>query len=57
MFGKLLKGKISSLAASDALTKLLIDKGRITEAEFMQKLFREKGRLVGRAGKGKNTRD
>ncbi len=28
----------SSLAQSDALTKLLIEKGIITEAEFMQKL-------------------
>lgn len=29
----------SSLAQSDALTKLLIEKGLITEAEFMQKLM------------------
>ena len=28
----------SSLATADALVKLLIEKGRITEAEFMQKL-------------------
>ncbi len=28
----------SSLAQTDALTKLLIEKGLITEAEFMQKL-------------------
>jgi len=28
----------SSLAQSDALTKLLIEKGVITKAEFMQKL-------------------
>ena len=53
MFGKLLKGKIPSLAASAALTKLLIDKGRITEAEFKQKLIRERDRLLGRAGKEK----
>jgi hypothetical protein len=29
---------VSSLAQTDALTKLLIKKGLITEAEFMQKL-------------------
>jgi len=29
---------ISSLATADALAKLLIEKGLITEAEFMQKL-------------------
>jgi len=29
---------VSSLAQTDALTKLLIEKGLITEAEFMQKL-------------------
>ncbi len=28
----------SSLAQTDALTKLLIEKGLITQAEFMQKL-------------------
>jgi len=29
---------VSALAQSDALTKLLIEKGLITEAEFMQNL-------------------
>ncbi len=33
---------VSSLAQTDALTKLLIEKGLITEAEFMQKLSAER---------------
>ena len=33
---------ISSLAQTDAMTKLLIEKGLITEAEFMQKLSAER---------------
>ncbi len=33
---------VSSLAAADALAKLLIEKGLITDAEFMQKLSAEK---------------
>ncbi len=33
---------VSALAQSDALTKLLIEKGLITEAEFMQKLSAER---------------
>ena len=33
---------VSSLAQTDALTKLLIVKGHITEAEFMQKLSAER---------------
>ena len=33
---------VSSLAQSDALAKLLIEKGLITEAEFMQKLSAER---------------
>ncbi|MFQ5852873.1 MAG: hypothetical protein ACE5JU_20120 [Candidatus Binatia bacterium] len=33
---------VSSLATADALTKLLIDKGLITQAEFMQKLSAER---------------
>jgi len=32
----------SSLAQTDALTKLLIEKGLITETEFMQKLSAER---------------
>ncbi len=33
---------VSSLATADALTKLLIEKGVITQAEFMQKLSAER---------------
>ncbi len=33
---------VSSLAQSDALAKLLIEKGLITQAEFMQKLSDER---------------
>jgi len=33
---------VSSLAQTDALTKLLIEKGLITQAEFMQKLSAER---------------
>ncbi len=33
---------VSSLAHADALTKLLIEKGLIIEAEFMQKLSAER---------------
>ena len=33
---------MSSLATADALAKLLINKGLITEAEFMQKLSVER---------------
>ncbi len=33
---------VSSLAQTDALTKLLIEKGLITETEFMQKLSAER---------------
>ncbi len=33
---------VSSLAQTDVLTKLLIEKGLITEAEFMQKLSDER---------------
>ena len=35
---------VSSLAQTDALAKLLIEKGLITEAEFMQKLSGERAR-------------
>ncbi len=34
---------VSALAQTDALTKLLIEKGLITKAEFMQKLSAERG--------------
>jgi hypothetical protein len=33
---------VFSLAKTDALTKLLIEKGLITEAEFIQKLSAER---------------
>ncbi len=33
---------VSSLATADALAKLLIEKGLITEAEFMEKLSGER---------------
>lgn len=33
---------ISTLARTDALTKLLIEKGLITEVEFTRKLFEER---------------
>ncbi len=35
---------VSSLAQTDVLTKLLIEKGLITQAEFMQKLSAERAR-------------
>ena len=53
---------VSALAQTDALTKLLIEKGLITEAEFMQKLsgeraryqamFRQKGIMPNEGGEG-----
>ncbi len=33
---------VSSLATADALAKLIIEKGLITQAEFMQKLSAER---------------
>ncbi len=39
--------QVSSLATADALTKLLIEKGLITEAEFMQKLSAGRGSYQG----------
>ncbi len=33
---------VSSLATADALAKLMIEKGLITQAEFMQKLSAER---------------
>ncbi len=38
---------VSSLATADALAKLLIEKGVITEAEFMQKLSAERAGYQG----------
>ncbi len=37
---------VSSLAQTDAVAKLLIEKGLITEAEFMQKLSAERAGYV-----------
>ena len=42
---------VSSLAQTDALTKLLIEKGVITQAEFMQKLSAERMGYQGMLGK------
>ncbi len=38
---------VSSLATADALAKLLIEKGLITKAEFMQKLSAERAGYQG----------
>jgi len=38
---------VYSLAQTDALTKLLIEKGLITETEFMQKLSAEEPLSIG----------
>ncbi len=38
---------VSSLETADALAKLLINKGLITEAEFMQKLSAERAGYQG----------
>ena len=38
----LTKLMVSTLAMADAVTKLLIEKGVITEAEFKEKLLRER---------------
>jgi len=42
---------VSSLATADALAKLLIEKGLITESEFMQKLSAERAGYQGMLGK------
>jgi len=42
---------VSSLAQTDALCKLLIEKGLITEAEFMEKLKAERAVYQGMLGK------
>ena len=42
---------VSSLAQTDALTKLLIEKGLFTEAEFMQKLSAERAGYQAMLGK------
>ena len=42
---------ISSLAQTDALTKLLIEKSLITQAEFMQKLSAERAGYQAMLGK------
>ncbi len=38
---------VSSLATADALAKLLINKGLITQAEFMEKLSAERAGFQG----------
>ncbi len=38
---------VSSLAQTDALCKILIEKGLITEAEFMEKLKEERATYQG----------
>ncbi len=42
---------VSSLATADALCKLLIEKGLITEPEFMQKLSAERAEYQAMLGK------
>ncbi len=42
---------VSSLAQTDALTKLLIEKGLITQAELMQKLSAERATFQAMLGK------
>jgi hypothetical protein len=42
---------VSSLAQTDALTKLLIEKGLISQAEFMQKLSAERAGYQAMLGK------
>jgi len=43
--------RVSSLAQTDALAKLLIEKGLITKAEFMQKLSAERAGYQAMLGK------
>ena len=47
---------VSALAQSDALTKLLIEKGLITQAEFMQKLSAERASYQAMLGKVRKAR-
>ncbi len=42
---------VSSLATADALAKLLIEKGLITQAEFMDKVKAERATYQGMLGK------
>ena len=42
---------VSSLAQADALSKLLIEKGLITEAEYMEKLSAERAGYQAMVGK------
>ena len=42
---------VSSLAQTDALCKLLIDKGLITEAEFIEKIKAERAMYQAMLGK------
>jgi len=47
---------VSSLATADALAKLLIKKGLITEAEFMQKLSAERATYQAMVQKGSSPK-
>ena len=47
---------VSALAQTDALTKLLIEKGLITQAEFMQKLSTERASYQAMLGKVRKAR-
>ncbi len=42
---------VSSLATADAVAKLMIEKGLITQAEFMQKLSTERASYQAMLGK------
>ena len=44
---------VSSLAQTDALCKLLVEKGLITEAEFMEKLKAERATYEAMLGKAR----
>ena len=47
---------VSSLATADAVAKLLIEKGLITEAEFMQKLSTERATYQAMVQKGSSPK-
>jgi len=47
---------VSALAKSDTLTKLLIEKGLIAEAEFMQKLSGERAGYQAMLQKGSSPK-
>ncbi len=47
---------VSSLATADAVAKLLIEKGLITQAEFMQKLSAERATYQAMVQKGSSPK-